>query len=296
LKILLLGMNGRVGWELQRSLAPLGQLVALGREQADFTQPEQLMAAVRAVAPQLIVNAAAYTAVDRAESEPELARAVNATAVAALATEAARRGAWLLHYSTDYVFDGSGSSAWHEDAPTAPLNVYGRGKLQGEVAICASGCKHLILRTGWIHSPRGTSFARSMLRLATEQAPISVIDDQIGAPTSAELLADVSAHVLRRALPEPALGGTYHVAAGGATSWHGYACHVLAGAQRLGMPLRTQPEQLLRVPAAAYPAAALRPLNCRLDTCKLQQVFALHLPDWRVGVDRLLNELQPQHP
>jgi dTDP-4-dehydrorhamnose reductase len=295
LKILLLGGHGRVGWELQRSLAPLGHLVALGREQADLTWHEQVLAAVRTVAPQLIVNAAAYTAVDRAESEPGLAHAVNATAVAVLAAEAANRGAWLLHYSTDYVFNGSGLSAWHEDAPTEPLNVYGRSKLEGELAIRASGCKHLILRTSWIHSPRGTSFARSMLRLAAGHAPIRVIDDQVGAPTSAELLADVSAHVLRRALPEPALAGTYHVAAEGETSWHGYACHVLAVAQRLGLALRTQPDQLLKVPAAAYPAPARRPLNCRLDTRKLKQTFAVHLPDWRVGVDRLLSELQPQH-
>ena len=295
MKILLLGMNGRVGWELQRSLMPLGHLVALGREQADFTQPEQVLAAVRAVAPQVIVNAAAYTAVDRAEAEPDLAQSVNATTVAILAREAAHRGAWLLHYSTDYVFDGSGNSSWREDAPTAPLNVYGHTKLEGELAIRASGCQYLILRTGWIHSSRGASFARSILRQAAEHTPISAVHDQIGAPTPAELLADVSAHALRSAVHEPALAGTYHVAASGATSWHGYACHVLALAQRLGKTLCTRPEQVLKVSATAYPATARRPLNCQLDTTKLQRSFALQMPDWRVGVDRLLNELLSQN-
>jgi dTDP-4-dehydrorhamnose reductase len=296
LKILLLGANGRVGWELQRSLAPLGQLVAMGREQADFTQHERVLAAVRLVAPQLIVNAAAYTAVDRAESEPEQARTVNATTVAVLAGEAAQSGAWLLHYSTDYVFDGSGSSAWSEDSRTAPLNVYGRSKLDGELAIRASGCKHLILRTGWIHSARGANFARSVLRLAVQPTPITVVDDQIGTPTPAELLADVSAHVLRGAMAEPGLAGTYHVTAGGSTSWHGYASHVLALARRLGMSIYAQPEQLLKVTTATYAAAARRPLNCRLDTRKVRANFALTLPDWRVGVERLLRELQPQYP
>jgi len=296
MKILLLGMNGQVGWELQRSLAPLGELVALdfdspGPLAADFTQPDALAATVRAVAPKIIVNAAAHTAVDKAEAEPELARTINAQAPAVLAREAQALGAWLVHYSTDYVFDGSGTVPWTEDAPTGPLSVYGRTKLEGEQAIRASGCKHLILRTSWVYSARGGNFARTMLRLAAERERLSVIDDQIGAPTGADLLADITAHALRGVLAQPVLGGTYHAVAGGHTHWHGYASHVIEFARSAGQPMRVEAQDIAAVPTSAFPTPAQRPRNSRLDTHKLQQAFGLNLPDWRSGVDRMLREV-----
>ena len=296
MKILLLGMNGQVGWELQRSLAPLGELVALdfdspGPLAADFTQPDALAATVRAVAPQIIVNAAAHTAVDKAEAEPELARTINAQAAAVLAREAQAMGAWLVHYSTDYVFDGSGTVPWTEDAPTGPLSVYGRTKLEGEQAIRASGCKHLILRTSWVYAARGGNFARTMLRLAAERERLSVIDDQIGAPTGADLLADITAHALRGVLAQPVLGGTYHAVAGGHTHWHGYASHVIEFARAAGQPVRVKAQDITAVPTSAFPTPAQRPRNSRLDTHKLQQAFGLNLPDWRSGVDRMLREV-----
>ena len=296
MKILLLGKGGQVGWELQRALAPLGELVALDFDSpapftADFTQPEALAATVRAMAPQIIVNAAAHTAVDKAEAEPELARTINATAPAVLAREAKALGAWLLHYSTDYVFDGSGSTPWTEASPTGPLNVYGRTKLEGEETIRASGCQHLILRTSWVYAARGGNFARTMLRLAAERELLQVIDDQIGAPTGAELLADISAHALRAVQQQPELGGTYHAVAGGQTSWHGYARHVIEFARAAGQAVRVQPDAIAAVPTSAFPTAARRPLNSRLDTRKLQRAFGLTLPDWRLGVDRMLREV-----
>ena len=296
MKILLFGMNGQVGWELQRSLAPLGELVALdfdspGPLGADFTQPDSLAATVRAVAPGIIVNAAAHTAVDQAEDEPELARTINAVSPAILAREAAAAGAWLVHYSTDYVFDGSGNMPWQEDAPTKPLNVYGQTKLEGEQAIRASGCRHLILRTSWVYAARGGIFARTMLRLAAERDKLDVIDDQVGAPTGAELLADVTAHALHRVLAQPGLAGTYHAVAGGATSWHGYAQHVIEFARLAGQPIRVRAQNIAPVATSAFPTPARRPLNSRLDTCKLQQTFGLTLPHWHIGVERRLREV-----
>ena len=296
MKILLFGMNGQVGWELQRALAPLGELVALdfdspGPLGADFTRPEALAATVRAVAPQIIVNAAAHTAVDKAEAEPALARAINAESPAVLAREAAVLGAWLVHYSTDYVFDGSGDLPRNEDSPTGPLSVYGLTKLEGEQAIRASGCRHLIFRTSWVYAARGGNFARTMLRLAAEREQLSVIDDQVGAPTGADLLADVTAHALRAALLQPALGGTYHAAAAGETSWHGYAREAIEFARAAGQPIRVRPEAIHPIPTAAYPTPARRPLNSRLDTRKLQQAFGLAMPGWRIGVERMLREV-----
>ena len=296
MRILLLGKNGQVGWELQRALAPLGELVALdfdspAPQRADFTNPEELAATVRAIAPQAIVNAAAHTAVDQAESEPELARTINAVAPALLAREAAALGAWLVHYGTDYVFDGSGSAPRSEDAPTAPLSVYGRTKLEGEEAIRASGCTHLILRTSWVYAARGGNFARTMLRLAAERDELAVIADQVGAPTGADLLADVTAHALRAAIANPALAGTYHAVAAGETSWHGYARHVIEFARAAGQPIRVAAQRVAPIPTSAYPTAARRPLNSRLDTRKLRQAFGLALPDWRVGVERMLREV-----
>ncbi len=296
MKILLLGKNGQVGWELQRSLAPLGELVALdfdspGPLSADFSTPESLAATVRAVAPEVIVNAAAHTAVDKAESEPDLARAINATAPGVLAREAAARGAWLVHYSTDYVFDGSGSAPRNEDAPTGPLNVYGQTKLEGELAIRASGCRHLLLRTSWVYGARGGNFARTMLKLAQEREALKVIDDQIGAPTGADLLADLTAHLLRAARGDASVSGTYHAVAAGETSWHGYASHVIAFARAAGVPLKVGAGAIEAVPTTAFPTPARRPANSRLATQKLRERFGLVLPDWRAGVDRMLIEV-----
>lgn len=296
MKILLLGKNGQVGWELQRSLAPLGEVVALDFDSpapltADFSRPESLAATVRAVAPQIIVNAAAHTAVDKAESEPELARAINASAVGVIAREAASLGAWLAHYSTDYVFDGSGSTPWVEDSPTGPLSVYGQTKLEGEEAIRASGVKHLIFRTSWVYGARGGNFAKTMLRLAKERDKLTVIDDQIGAPTGADLLADITALALRAALQEPVLSGTYHAVASGETSWYHYAHHVIEFARRHGQPIRVAPEGIEPVPTSAFPTPAKRPSNSRMNTSKLQQAFGLTLPHWQTGVERMLTEV-----
>ena len=288
MRILLLGCNGQLGWELQRALAPLGELTALGSARADLTQPDVLRALLREWRPATIVNAAAYTAVDKAESEHDLARSVNAIAPGVLAEEASALGATLVHYSTDYVFDGSGSHARDEDSPTAPLSVYGRTKLEGEERIRASGCRHLILRTGWVYAARGVNFARTMLRLAAERDALSVIDDQIGAPTGAELLADVTAHALRDGAD---LTGTYHCVAGGQTSWHAYACFVIEWARRHGLPIKVPGEAVRAIPTSAYPTPAQRPLNSRLDTTRLQRRFDLTLPRWEIGVERMLREL-----
>ena len=296
MKILLLGKNGQVGWELQRALAPLGEVVALDFDSpapltADFSRPESLAATVRAVAPQIIVNAAAHTAVDKAESEPDFARALNAASPAVLAREAAALGAWLMHYSTDYVFDGSGTAPWTETSPTGPLSVYGATKLEGEEAIRASGCRHLILRTSWVYAARGGNFAKTMLKLAKERDALSVIDDQVGAPTGADLLADLTAHTLRAALARPALAGTYHAVAQGETSWHGYARHVIEFARAAGQSIRVAPDAIRAVPTSAFPTPAKRPGNSRMDTRKLRDTFGLALPSWQAGVERMLTEV-----
>ena len=296
MKILLLGKGGQVGWELQRALAPLGEIVAcdfdsVGDLRADFSQPDSLRPLMQRVRPGLIVNAAAHTAVDQAESEPALVRAINATAPGVIAEEALALGATLVHYSTDYVYDGNGSTPRDEDAPTAPLSVYGRTKLEGEDRIRASGCRHLILRTSWVYAARGGNFARTMLRLAGERDELKVIADQIGAPTGAELLADVTAHAALRLQTDPALAGTYHCVAGGETSWHGYASLVIDWARRHGQAIRVAPDAIRPIPTSAYPTPAQRPLNSRLSTQKLQQAFGLRLPPWQAGVERMLTEV-----
>jgi dTDP-4-dehydrorhamnose reductase len=291
MRILLFGKDGQVGWELQRSLAVLGDVRALDAADADFAAPQSLLEVVRELRPDAIVNAAAHTAVDRAESEPELAQAINAEAPGVLAQAAAAQGAWLVHYGTDYVFDGSGSEPRDETAPAAPLSVYGRTKLDGEARIRASGCRHLILRTSWVYGTNGGNFARTMLRLAQERERLSVVADQIGAPTGADLLADVTAHTLRAASRRPELGGTYHVAAAGETSWHGYASFVVGWARARGLPLKAQAVD--PVPASAWPTPARRPLNSRLDTRKLRSTFDLALPPWEQGVQRMLAECFP---
>lgn len=296
MRILLLGKNGQVGWELQRSLAPLGEVVALGRDDPSplsgkLEDLEGLVRTVRDARPDVIVNAAAYTAVDRAGSEPDLARTVNAAAPGLLAREAAQLGAWLVHYSTDYVFDGSGSDPWREDDPTGPLNVYGMTKLEGEGLVRESGCRHLILRTSWVYASRGRNFARTMLRLAMERDSLDVIDDQVGAPTGADLLADVTAHVLSAARRRPELAGTYHCVAAGETSWHAYACHAIEFARRAGQPVKVSRGGIRPVSSAAFAAAAARPHNSRLSTDRIRGAFGLALPDWRQGVDRMLTEV-----
>jgi len=297
MRILLLGCDGQVGWELQRSLQPLGEVVALDFQSrdlaADFSKPAALAATVEAVRPDLIVNAAAHTAVDKAESEPGLAQAINADAPGVLARSAAAAGAWMVHYSTDYVFDGSGEQPRAEDAATGPLSVYGRTKLDGERQIRESGCRHLILRTSWVYAARGGNFAKTMLRLAGTKTELNVIDDQVGAPTGADLLADLTALMARAARARPELAGTYHAVAAGATSWHGYARLVIETARAAGVPLALPADALRPIPTSAYPTPAPRPLNSRLDTRKLRECFDVHLPDWDAGVRRLLAEILP---
>jgi len=293
MRILLFGKNGQLGWELQRSLAPVGEVIALGTQDrpcADFTRPSDVAATVRALAPDVIVNAAAYTAVDKAESDSQTAMTVNAVTPGVLAQAAAGLDAWLVHYSTDYVFDGQGVTPWREDDPVAPLNEYGRSKLAGEENIRASGCRHLIFRTSWVYAARGNNFARTMLKLAQERDALKVIDDQFGAPTGADLLADITAHALRSALREPELAGTYHAAPKGETTWHGYACHVIARARAAGLPLKVADDAIAAVSTDAFPTPARRPANSRLNTGKLRRSFGLHLPDWQAGVDRMLAE------
>ena len=294
MKILLFGKGGQVGWELQRSLAPLGELTALDFDStdfhADFSRPAALADTVRALRPDVIVNAAAHTAVDKAESEPSFAGTLNAEAPRVLAAEAAALGAWLVHYSTDYVFDGSGDTAREESAATGPLSVYGRTKLDGENHIRASGCQHLILRTSWVYAARGGNFARTMLKLAAERDALAVIDDQFGAPTGADLLADITAHALRALQRDPQLGGTYHAVAAGETHWHGYARFVIDWARAHGVPVKVAADAVKPVPTSAYPTPARRPLNSRLATDKLRRAFGLVLPPWQAGVERMLTE------
>lgn len=295
MKILLFGRSGQVGWELQRSLAPLGKIVALGQSSesglcGDFTNLAGLAETVRCVVPDVIVNAAAYTAVDKAESEPELACLINARAPGVLADEAEKIGAWLVHYSTDYVFDGSGDRPRNEADPTGPLSVYGQTKLEGEQAV-ARCAKHLVFRTSWVYAAQGGNFAKTMLRLAAERDHLRVIDDQIGAPTGAELIADVTAHAIRTVQAQRELAGIYHLVASGETSWHAYARFVVEHAREAGHYLRALPEHVEPIPTTAYPTPARRPLNSRLSTDKLRAAFGLHLPDWRVGVQRMLDEL-----
>lgn len=294
-KILLLGANGQVGWELQRALAPLAQLVVCDRNKANLGDLPGLEQLIAAEAPDVIVNAGAYTAVDKAESDAENARRVNAEAVSVMARTARDLNAWLVHYSTDYVFDGSGDTPFDEDAPTGPLGVYGQTKLEGEIAIRDSGCRHLILRTSWVFATRGANFAKTMLRLARDRDELRVIADQIGAPTSAELLADTTALMLLKLSIDSSLSdrasGTYHLVASGETSWHGYASYVIAEAIRLGQVLRTTPDRISPIATSEYPLPAKRPANSRLANSKLQNTFGLILPHWQYHVQRMIKEL-----
>jgi dTDP-4-dehydrorhamnose reductase len=294
MKILLTGKDGQVGFELVRALAPLGEVVAVGRSDCDLGDADALRALVRSIAPGLIVNPAAYTAVDKAESERDLAFAVNARAPGVLGEEAARLGALLIHYSTDYVFDGAGQAPWTEADTPAPQSVYGGSKLAGERALAQACDRHLVLRTSWVLGVHGGNFAKTMLRLAAERDQLTVVDDQFGAPTAASLLADLTAHLVRQYAREGAEAfpyGTYHVAAAGETSWYDYARFVLDAAQRAGMLLRAGPADVLPVRTAAYPTAARRPANSRLDTSHFRSTFGLRLPPWQDGVHEVLRHL-----
>jgi len=294
-KILLFGKNGQLGWELQRSLAPLGELISLdevGNQYCgDFLNLDGIAKTVREIAPDIIVNAGAYTAVDKAQTESELARTLNALAPAVLAEEAERLGAWMIHYSTDYVFDGSGDKPWKETDTANPLSVYGKTKLDGDLAIRQSGCKHLIFRTSWVYAARGVNFAKTMLRLAQERDQLNVISDQFGAPTGADLLADVTAHSLLQAMRHPEVSGLYHIAASGETTWYDYASFVIESARSAGSRIKVTSESLRPIPSSAYPTPAPRPKNSRLDTRKLQDTFNLTLPRWQIGVSRMLTEI-----
>jgi dTDP-4-dehydrorhamnose reductase len=298
MKILLLGKDGQVGWELQRSLSPLGELVAYGRSDADLEDMERLRQIVRQTQPGVIVNAAAYTAVDKAEAEPEKARRINAGAVGLLAEEANLLDAWLVHFSTDYVFDGEKSGTYEEKDPARPLSVYGKTKLEGEWLIQQHNAKHLIFRTSWVYATRGANFAKTMLRLAKERDELKVVADQHGAPTSAELVADVSALALYRigqaANNDFTLAGTYHLTASGHSTWHGYAQYVLELAQAKGVSLKVKPSEVQAIETEAYPLPAARPRNSRLNSSKLTETFNLQLPNWRYHVQRLIDELVPQ--
>lgn len=291
MNILLLGSRGQVGSAVATALALGHRVTALGRAELDLMNQGAITAAVRAARPDLIINAAAWTAVDRAEAEPDAAHRVNAGAVAELA--AAARGAPVIHYSTDYVFDGRGTTPFRETDPTGPLNAYGASKLAGERALAQSGSPHIILRTSWVHAPGHANFIATMLRLASERDSLQVVADQVGAPTSAALIAEVTARLVQlytEATPPPS--GLYHLAASGLVSWHGYAVQLVRMAAELGHPLRCRPDAIEPIASVDYPQPARRPLNSRLDCGKLEALLGTPLPDWRIGVrDTLLAQL-----
>ncbi len=292
MNILLFGKNGQVGWELQRALAPLGNLTALDRNSlnycGDLSNPTGIAATILAIKPDVIVNAAAHTAVDKAESEPEIAATLNTTAVAAMAETAEKIGALLVHYSTDYVFNGQGETPWSETDVTEPLSVYGRTKRDGEEAIAAACSRYLIFRTSWVYAAKGNNFAKTMLKLARDREELSVINDQFGAPTGAELIADCTAHAISKVNERPELSGIYHLIASGTTTWHEYASYVINVGREKGLAL--QVSKINAVATSAFPTPAKRPANSRLNINKFQQNFALTLPDWRIGVERMLTE------
>jgi len=294
MKILLTGKNGQLGFELQRALAPLGEVHAVGTQDCNLADADALRSLVRRVKPDVIVNPAAYTAVDKAESDEAAARAVNAVAPAILGEEGARLGALVLHYSTDYVFDGTKQGAYTEDDQPAPQGVYGRTKLEGEHGLAAANPRHLILRTSWVVGAHGGNFAKTMLRLAAERDKLTVVADQFGAPTPAALLADLSAHLVRahaRSRGADFPYGTYHVAAGGETSWHGYAQFVIGEALTAGKALKATVDAIAPLTTAQYPTPAKRPLNSRLDTTRFRTTFDLRLPSWQDGVRHVLRQI-----
>ncbi|MDE9481661.1 dTDP-4-dehydrorhamnose reductase [Xenorhabdus bovienii] len=296
MKILLFGKNGQVGWELQRALAPLGELIALETKSekyhADFLEPEKLAATIQQINPDIIVNAAAYTAVDKAESDKEAAQKINVDSVAILAKTAQNINAWLIHYSTDYVFNGKGENPWQENDTPAPLSVYGKTKLDGENVIINNCDKYLIFRTSWVYASKGSNFAKTMLNLGKKHNQLSIINDQFGAPTSAELLADCTAHAIRVAIKNPHVAGLYHLTATGTTTWYEYAKLVFKEAQKYQLELSIK--NVIPINTVEYPLPAKRPHNSRLNTNKFETTFKLKLPDWKQGVIRTVNELITQ--
>lgn len=293
MKILLLGKNGQVGWELQRSLAPLGQLIALDRHSMDYcgdlTNLSGIKDTILKIRPSVIVNAAAYTAVDKAESETITADIINYNAVKVIAEAAQSLDALVVHYSTDYVFNGEGSLPWKESDSTDPINAYGNSKLLGEHAITGSGCKHLIFRTSWVYAAKGHNFIRVMLRLAKDREELGVVNDQFGAPTGAELIADVTALAINR--PENVLSGIYHLAASGETTWYEYANYIFELAREKGFDIKVSPDKVMPISAQQFITPARRPTNSRLNCTKLTAQFSLNLPGWRLGVERALSEI-----
>lgn len=294
MKILLTGKHGQVGFELRRALSVLGEVLAVDQHECDLTDEQAIRQLVRDFPPDVIVNPAAYTAVDKAESDQDTAFAVNAKAPGVFGEEAAKLGAWVIHFSTDYVFDGEKSGAYVETDATSPQSVYGASKLAGEQALAASGAKHIILRTCWVLGAHGGNFAKTMLRLAKERDRLTVVADQFGAPTSAALLADITAHVIQRVRTQAnseSLAGVYHAVAGGVTNWHEYACYVIERARATGHAIQVAPEAVLPIPSHEYPVPAKRPKNSRLNAEKLCQTFGLHLPTWQSGVDHILDQI-----
>lgn len=294
MKILLLGKDGQLGWELQRALAPLGALTACGRNEADLANSDQLRQLIRHIAPDVIVNAAAYTAVDLAETESERAHQINAYAVGVLAEEANALGAWLIHYSTDYVFDGTKTGAYAEDDITRPLSVYGQTKLDGEQAIATAHDKYLIFRTSWVFGRHGGNFAKTMLKLAAAREKLNIVSDQVGVPTSTTLIADVTALILYQLGKESdgmLYAGVYHLASSGQTSWFEYATYLISLAREKGMPITVAKDQIFPIPASDYPTPATRPQNSRLDTQKITKTFGVHMQGWQEQVRRLVDEL-----
>ena len=297
MKIALFGKDGQVGWELQRSLSIVGDVLATEQDELDFEQPDSVRDWIRRHRPDAIVNAAAYTAVDQAESEPERAKRINAEVVGVMAEEAYRLHAWLIHYSTDYVFDGTKAAPYEEGDKANPLSVYGRTKWEGEEALRSCHDRHIIFRTSWVFASRGKNFIKTMLRLAKEKESLHIVADQWGAPTSAELLADVTALALHRVLggeQESHLSGTYHLIAAGETNWHAYARYVLTVAQARGVTLKVAPQAVVPISTEAYPLPAKRPMNSRLSTAKVTQAFGVCLPDWQYHVRRSVDELIAQ--
>lgn len=296
MKIMLLGRDGQLGWELQRALAPLGQLVAIGRGDrsqlaVDLADLDSVARSVHDMQPDIIVNAAGYTAVDRAESESDLARRINSEAPAVLAGEAKKIDALLVHYSTDYVFDGSGTRPWCESDQPNPINIYGATKAEGEQAIKASGCRHFVVRTSWVYSTRGHQFVKTILRLAQEKQSLKIIDDQIGAPTGAELIADITSHLILSTRSKTEESEILHLAAAGETSWYGYARHIVERARDLGWQNLVADDAIEPISSDAYPTAAVRPHNSRLNCGRLEKRLNLRLPQWQSGVDRVVAEI-----
>ena len=299
MKLLLTGANGQVGFELQRALAPLGTVIALDRAGCNLADAQSIRAAIEAAAPDVIVNAAAWTAVDKAESEREAAFAINATALQVIGAAAVARDVPVIHYSTDYVFAGDGTRPWREDDAVSPCNAYGASKAAGEQALRDSGARHLILRTSWVYAARGSNFLRSILRLAAQRPALDVVADQWGAPTSAALIADVTAQLLAywRHRGEATMPwGTYHLAAAGETHWQGFATHIVDAARRAGAPLALAEGALRPIAGSAWPSPAQRPANSRLDTTRLREAFGLVLPPWQQGADHVLTQLLTKAP